>query len=396
MVFLTNIPIFITQSIIFVQKSEIMDLMEYDQFIIAINFACITILVLLAVILLAATRFKGENGYAAAIIVVPNVPVYLYNMSRMLGWYEFAVFMFPICFSVNTMLMPLFWLFALKNFKVGFRFRYRQLLHFLPAMVCAILAMSMPYQDIVETILHEMQGEDTWIGDFNSMIVALQMLIYYPLIFRFLYRRKKEIYETSSNAEWLQKGWIWNFMLLFAILFVIVMVCYAIWPRTDAWLIQILNVIAMSYLVYNTIAHPVISPQLEHKVVEETSDNNVSQNLSDEQMKEICEKASSYLLSTKAFLQPDITIALFAKQIDVPQRNLSRAINAYLNRNFFEFINEMRVDEAKRRLVELDHSGYNIDSVYSECGFRSRSTFFMVFKKVTGKTPAAWLNEQKG
>lgn len=84
-----------------------MDLMEYDQFIIAINFACITILVLLAGILLAATRFKGENGYAAAIIVIPNVPIYLYNMSRMLGWYEFAVFMFPIGFSVNTMLMPL-------------------------------------------------------------------------------------------------------------------------------------------------------------------------------------------------------------------------------------------------------------------------------------------------
>ncbi len=374
-----------------------MDLMEYDQFIIAINFACITILVLLAGILLAATRFKGENGYAAAIIVIPNVPIYLYNMSRMLGWYEFAVFMFPIGFSVNTMLMPLLWLFALKNFKVGFRFRHRQLLHFLPAMVFAYLGVSMPYQDIVQTILHEMQGDDTWIGDVNSMIVALQMLIYYPLIFRFLYRRKKEIYETSSNAEWIQKGWIWQFMWLFAILFVTVMVCYAIWPRTDAWLIQILNVIAMSFLVYNTIAHPVIPPQLGQKVVEETNDNNyVSQNLTDEQMREICEKASAYLLSTKAFLQPDVTIALFAKQIDVPQRNLSRAINAYLNRNFFEFINEMRVEEAKRRLVDLDHSGYNIDSVYSECGFRSRSTFFMVFKKVTGKTPAVWLSEQKG
>ena len=59
-------------------------------------------------------------------------------MSRMLGWHEFTVFMFPIGFSVNTMLMPLLWLFALKNFKVGFRFRYIQLLHFFfPARSCS-------------------------------------------------------------------------------------------------------------------------------------------------------------------------------------------------------------------------------------------------------------------
>lgn len=378
------------------KTGPMLDLMEYDQFIIAINFACITILVLLAGILLAATRFKGENGYAAAIIVIPNVPVYLYNMSRMLGWHEFTVFMFPIGFSVNTMLMPLLWLFALKNFKVGFRFRYIQLLHFLPAIVCALLCFTMPMQEIVDSILYEMKGDDSWIGDVNTIIITIQLVTYFPAIFRFLYRRKKEIYETSSNAEWIQKGWIWQFMLLFAALFVTVMVSYAIWPRTDAWLIQILNVIAMSFLVYNTIAHPVISPQLEQKVVEESTDNNnVTQSLTDEQMREICEKASSYLLTTKAFLQPDITIALFAKQIDIPQRNLSRAINTYLNRNFFEFINEMRVEEAKRKLVELDAKGYNIDSIYSECGFRSRSTFFMVFKKITGKTPAIWLNDNQ-
>ena len=81
--------------------------------------------------------------------------------------------------------------------------------------------------------------------------------------------------------------------------------------------------------------------------------------------------------------------------MDLSQRTLSRSINGYLHLNFFEFINGMRVEEAKRRLLELDASGYTIDSIFAECGFRSRSTFFLVFKKTEGKTPAVWLAERQ-
>ena len=104
--------------------------MSYHEFILAINFSCIIILLLLAALLLAATRFRGENGYAAAIIVLPNVSVYIYTMSRMLGWYETSLFFFPIAYSVNTMLMPLLWLFTKRNFDPAFRFKPAQLLHF--------------------------------------------------------------------------------------------------------------------------------------------------------------------------------------------------------------------------------------------------------------------------
>lgn len=40
--------------------------MGYTEFILTINSSCITILIILAIILLVATRFRGENGYAAA------------------------------------------------------------------------------------------------------------------------------------------------------------------------------------------------------------------------------------------------------------------------------------------------------------------------------------------
>ncbi len=353
----------------------------------------------MAAVLLAATRFRGESGYAAAIIVLPNVPVYLYNMSRMLGWHNLTLFMFPISSSVNTLLMPLLWLFAKKNFDTSFRLKPIHLLHLLPGLLCLIISLSLSQEDVMSTIRHEMAGDDTWIGDINTSIIFVQMVAYFTAIFRFLHRKKRAIKDTASDAEWVQKEWIPVFEYLFAALFVIVMVSYFIWPRTDAWLIQILNVVAMFYLVYNSIAHPVVPiKQVPEDISEptETSESEISATpaIDDRQMTEICERASRYLEESKAYLRPDISLAIFAKEINTPQRTLSRSINRCMGCNFFEFINRMRVEEAKRLLLQLDVKDYNIDSIYTNCGFRSRSTFFLVFKKMTGKSPIAWLQER--
>ncbi len=370
--------------------------MGYDDFILTVNSSSIIILLGMAAVLLAATRFRGESGYAAAIIVLPNVPVYIYNMSRMLGWHNLSLFMFPISCSVNTLLMPLLWLFAKKNFDLNFRLKPIHLLHLLPGLLCLGLCLAIPTQERITSIQHEMTGDDTWIGDINTIIVFIQMVAYFAVIFRFLHRKKKAIRDTVSDAEWVQKEWIPVFEYLFAALFVIVMVCYAIWPRTDAWLIQILNVVAMFYLVYNSIAHPVMPIVQVVEDEPETADTSEVETsaapaMDEQQMKKVCEKASQYMAESKAYLRPDISLALFAREINIPQRTLSRAINGSLGCNFFEFVNRMRIEEAKRLLRDLRTSDFNIDSIYSDCGFRSRSTFFMVFKKMTGMSPAAWL-----
>ena len=354
--------------------------MGYDDFILTVNSSSIIILLGMAAVLLAATRFRGESGYAAAIIVLPNVPVYIYNMSRMLEWHNLTLFMFPISYSVNTLLMPLLWLFAKKNFDLNFRLKPIHLLHLLPGLLCLGLSLAIPTQERIASIQHEMTGDDTWIGDINTFIIFVQMVAYFTVIFRFLHRKKRAIRDTASDAEWVQKEWIPVFEYLFAALFVIVMVCYFIWPRTDAWLIQILNVVAMFYLVYNSIAHPVVPiKQVPENIPEPTEpyepETSATPAMDDRQMN-------------------DISLAIFAKEINIPQRTLSRSINGCLGCNFFEFINRMRVEEAKRLLLQLDVKDYNIDSIYTDCGFRSRSTFFLVFKKVTGKSPVAWLRER--
>lgn len=376
--------------------------MGFNEFILTVNTSSIIILLVLAAILLVATRFRGEHAYAAAIIVLPNVPVYLYNASVML-WHDLALFLFPISSSVNLLLMPLLWLFAKKSFDSSFRLKPIHLLHLLPALICLGLCLSMSPEERLASIRYEMTGNTTLINDINTIFVFIQMIAYFAVIFRFLHRTKKAIGDTLSDAEWIQKSWIPVFEYLFAALFVIVMVGFFISPSTGTWLIQILNVIAMFYLVYNIIAHPVMPIK---QVPVEIADDDTSETVSvetqtpsthimdEQQMKDICESASQYMEESKAYLRHDISLAVFAKEIKIPQRKLSFAINGYLKCNFFEFVNRMRIEEAKHLMQKLDTSNLNIDSIYADCGFRSRSSFYMVFKKMTGKTPVAWLEDR--
>ena len=385
--------------------------MDYTQAILTVNSSSIIILILLAFILLIATRFRGESGYAAAIIVVPNVPVYLYNMSRMLGWHDISIAMLPIAFSVNLTLMPLLWLFTLRNFHADFSLRWKHILHFIPAIFCLVYALFMSPAERLVTIEHEMSGQDTEVGNINAILVFVQMVGYYIAIFRCIYRYKRAVYNTESNADWIHKDWILIFQILFASLFVIVMVSYAIWPRTDAWLIQVLNVIAMCYLVYNSIRRPQVYLSVEQPLLQMVDDDTVKPidnlSLDDESDKDtvadvddavllnLLEQANNYIEEHKSYLRADITLAALASDMGVSQRLLSRAINVCCNYNFFEYINSKRVDHAKQLLLSHDTSAYSIESVYSECGFRSRSTFFHVFKKLSGCTPKQWLKVNK-
>ncbi len=375
--------------------------MEYNDFILTVNSSSVIILMVLALILLTATRFRGENAYAAAIIVFPNVPVYLYNTSVMLAWHKLSLFLLPISNSINLLLMPLLWLFAKKSFDNSFKLKPIHLLHLLPSLICLVLVFTMSQEERLASVQYEATGATSLINDVNAIFVFAQMIGYFSAIFRFLHRTKKAIGDTLSDAEWIQKSWIPVFEYLFAALFVIVMICFFIWPITGTWLIQILNVIAMFYLVYNTIAHPVMPIK---EVPTDIAANDVAENvdvetpsvqvIDEQQMKEICERASRYMEETKAYLRPDISLALFAKEINISQRKLSQAINSYLKCNFFLFVNRMRIEEAKHLMQKLDTSDYNIDSIYADCGFRSRSSFYMVFKKMTGKTPVSWLENR--
>jgi len=89
----------------------------------------------------------------------------------------------------------------------------------------------------------------------------------------------------------------------------------------------------------------------------------------------------------RPYFSPTLTIYELASMVDIPPHQLSRLISKEFNCNFFEFVNNYRIEEFKKLLFSTEFKNYTILAVSFECGFNSKSAFNRIFKEQTGLTP---------
>ena len=386
--------------------------MGYNEFILIVNAASVIILLVMALLLCLAARFKGESSYAAMIIVVSTVPVYIYNVCRSLELYDVAIFFAPIAFSVNLTLMPLLWLLVQRGFNPYYRFTPLRLLHFLPAVLSLILfcasVFSLPQSRYYDFMIHENTGDDTWLGDVNYTMVLLQLIGYFYTIFRYLRKVKHFVRSHYSAAELQRKVWIPRFIALFAAMFVVVMVCYALWPRTDAWLLQLLTVIIMGYLLYAELAIALFERYRSDAVTATVAAEAEAEFIATEvkpqpqpeadngkeemqKLEQYARQVEEYLRTSEVYVNPNLSLKDVATATGISSKNLSKSINATLGKNFFDLVNGFRIEKSKALLMSKKEKGLTLETIAEQCGFNSRITFNNAFKKVIGVTTTEWL-----
>ena len=386
--------------------------MGYNEFILIVNAASVIILLVMALLLCLAARFKGESSYAAMIIVVSTVPVYIYNVCRSLELYEVAIFFAPIAFSVNLTLMPLLWLLVQRGFNPYYRFTPLRLLHFLPAVLSLILfcvsIFSLPQSQRYDFMINENMGDDTWLGDVNYTMVLLQLVGYFYAIFRYLRKVKHFVRSHYSAAELQRKVWIPRFIGLFAAMFVVVMVCYALWPRTDAWLLQLLTVIIMGYLLYAELAIALFERYRKDTVTTTVAAEAEAEFIATEvkpqpqpeadngkeemqKLEQYARQVEEYLRASEVYVDPNLSLKDVATATGISSKNLSKSINATLGKNFFDLVNGFRIEKSKALLISKKEKGLTLETIAEQCGFNSRITFNNAFKKVIGVTTTEWL-----
>lgn len=97
-----------------------------------------------------------------------------------------------------------------------------------------------------------------------------------------------------------------------------------------------------------------------------------------------------YMHNKKAYLNSELLIQDIAVKLDIPSHHISYVINTKLNQNFYDFVNQYRIEEAKQRLCDPAHEKITIIGIAFDCGFNSKATFNRLFKKYTGLTPSQY------
>jgi AraC-like DNA-binding protein len=118
------------------------------------------------------------------------------------------------------------------------------------------------------------------------------------------------------------------------------------------------------------------------------NDKYKNSGLSKQKSLELSEALGTLMNDKKPYRDTELTLFTLAKQLGIHPNHLSQIINQHHNQNFFDYINEYRVNDVKDALFSGKYYNHSLLGIAHEFGFYSKASFNRAFKKFTGMTPS--------
>ncbi len=148
-------------------------------------------------------------------------------------------------------------------------------------------------------------------------------------------------------------------------------------------------ILFFSYYAFRYIQYGITFSEVEAILDEkETKESSRHAETSQNQLS----KAISEWENHKKFTAKSLTVENVAASLSTNRTYLSNYINTQKKKTFNEWINGLRIDEAKNLMI--NEPGIPILEVCELVGFTDKSNFGRHFSKITGYSPAVWRREQ--
>lgn len=115
----------------------------------------------------------------------------------------------------------------------------------------------------------------------------------------------------------------------------------------------------------------------------QTSSNMASNNREEE----IVQKLVRVMEKEKLFKKPGISLNELCMVLQESRNAVSSVLNNNLRKSFYDYINELRIQESKLLLTDPHFKPYTVEAIALEAGFKSLSVFYRLFKDAEKITP---------
>jgi AraC-like DNA-binding protein len=211
------------------------------------------------------------------------------------------------------------------------------------------------------------------------------------------YRREIKNYYSSINK--LSLTWMLYVVGAFFVMWMVDLITFILGnlellnPNDENYLAFIslsINFVFAILIFYKALQHPEFFTGLPETEKHQKYEHS---RLSEKEKTEYLQNLETYFNSEKPFLNPELTISDVASNLNVSAKYLSQVINEHKGKNFYDFINSYRIEEAKKQLTQIADLKKTVLEVLYESGFNSKSAFNSAFKKQTGFTPTQFRNQ---
>ena len=316
---------------------------------------------------------------------------------------QFSIGLIPLTFG------PFLFLYTKYLLYRRWFFKNRDFLHFVPFIVFTFLYFSF-FREKLSFDTHKLLLTDGYVvARLLYSFAFLGSVSYYTfLTLQILQRHRKRLQDRFSFlSESNELNWLYVLTAIFSLTYLVYFALglYNVVTNQAYFDIAYTSDIFLTILAFSVSYFGIKQPYLFKVVPEEKEDFNESRegneqkekyknsNLSEEQKEEYIEHIYSFMQTERPFLNAELTVQDLSKQLNISRHHLTEILNNDIGKNFFTFINEYRVEEVKRRLLDERFEHLTIVAIAFESGFNSKSTFNSIFKQNTGSTPSQWKAE---
>ncbi len=386
------------------------------------QFGIVTILILFgafqgyflaAVFLFSKRGSRAANRIFAALLLVMALhltELSLYIYGQLWRFPQLDGTTFPLLFLIG----PLYFLYTRLILTHHFQYRWRHLLHLIPAIAC--IAYMFPYY------MFDASAKSAYLKEFPPwktpniplgvyILLGLQQIqtgIYLLLSFRDLKdaggKLRNHLSESSIIARFDRLQILTLGFTIYSASYLVVFLLLVFFDRYGVlidriWLLMLAAFIHfISYFAIQKPEYfsPLASEEAPEKMAQALSPQNGAAQkyrksaLSDQQARRYLEQLSAFMIEKQPYLEPDLKLADLAEEVDIPANHLSQVINQECGQKFFDFVNAYRVELAQSLLKDPDYAHYTILAIAYEAGFNNKASFNRSFKKITGMTPSAF------
>ena len=245
-------------------------------------------------------------------------------------------------------------------------------------------------------------------GDFDPPFLFLFFLIttalsgtaYFLLTIGLFRKLDIGIFNNYSNSaeldlKWLRRlvlifGVVWTILISFTVIHHVLKLFSMVFCTDGLFLSLSVFVILIGYFGLKQKVIFSSDDILIPAVASKSSEKYAGSRLTETEAEKYVRKLKDYMNASKPYLNPELTLSQLADELDISVHFLSQVINEKLGVNFFDFVNEYRVEAFKDRLTDPGYSNFSLLGIAFDCGFNSKSAFNRVFKQKTGLTPSQY------
>lgn len=308
---------------------------------------------------------------------------------------DYSLFGYPLLTSSFILFNPAFYLYVKSLVSNTFKLKWIQLLHLLPFIFFETFAYIMHEPYMLDDFF--VLDSTLWFRTLFSFASVVSWIAYNYATAASIFRHRSSLLNQFSNIESSKKlGWL-VFIVIFYNLFCLLLVVTSIFSILTVVgfpLSPITNYSALLLFVY-ILGFYGLKQQVIYRDTESQQPNieRYSKSpLSDAKKDKIKTQIITHFEKHKPYLNPDLSMDMLSEQLKVPKHKLTEVLNVDIGKNFFQFVNEYRIEAVKSQLRDPNNQ-YSIEAIGYECGFNSKSSFFTVFKKITGQTPLQFKSE---